>query len=394
MGVTIDSSGPFIEDIVGQNQLTLTFDVEGAIPAEGIEFLLESDTFDILGDFDIASIVTEGFAEGGFGGTGIAPVEFGRGFVGTILEDGATLTVDVANDAIDEGEQTINFNLVDGELYDVDSANANVSLTIVDPTPDSTIGTQRGSDGDNIVGGTNNNFIDVGNGNDFVDGNAGNDTIEGGNGEDTLFGSDGNDSINGGNGNDIIETGLEGFADFAFGDNGNDTLIGGILENGDFVPSFGNVTFDGGNGDDFLQGGGQRATISGGRGNDTIFGGGNDSVLDGGNGDDFIEAVGSTSRSGQLRVSDDTIIGGQGNDTIFAFADDDIIDGGNGADVIYGGEDDDTITGGQGRDIFVLAPGEGTDTITDFGVGGDVIGLSGGLSFSGLSFAGSDIIFG
>ena len=35
-----------------------------------------------------------------------------------------------------------------------------------------------------------------------------------------------------------------------------------------------------------------------------------------------------------------------------------------------------------------------TDTIVDFGNGKDVIGLSGGIGFSDLTFSGSDIIFG
>ncbi|MDJ0797404.1 MAG: hypothetical protein QNJ51_11335 [Calothrix sp. MO_167.B12] len=54
--------------------------------------------------------------------------------------------------------------------------------------------------------------------------------------------------------------------------------------------------------------------------------------------------------------------------------------------------DPDTISGGNGGDTFVLAEGEGTDMITDFGNGPDVIGLADGLTFANLSFSGSDII--
>ncbi len=39
----------------------------------------------------------------------------------------------------------------------------------------------------------------------------------------------------------------------------------------------------------------------------------------------------------------------------------------------------------MGNDTFVLAAGEGTDTITDFEVGIDLIGLAGGLTFGSLS---------
>ncbi|MEM9272651.1 MAG: calcium-binding protein [Cyanobacteria bacterium P01_F01_bin.143] len=395
VGISVDSSGPFIEDLVGQNQLTVTFDIEGTIPDEGVSIILESDTFDILGDFDPASVVTQGIADGSFGG--LSPLEFGRGFAVTLLEDNATLTINVANDGIEEGEQTIDFFIPDGELYDIDPDNSTASVTIVDAVPDST----EGTDGDDsIVGGTNNNAIDVGAGNDFVDGNLGNDTIDAGSGDDTIFGGDGIDSIIGGDGNDLIESGIEGFADFAEGGSGDDTIIGGITdENGEFVPGFGNTTFDGGDGVDFIQGGGQRATLTGGAGDDTIFGGGNDSVLDGGDGNDFLEAVGSTTNSGIPNFSDDTIIGGQGNDTLTAFADDDVLDGGDGDDILDGGADEDTLTGGAGNDTFIIAPETGSniedvDIITDFGNGADVIGLAGGLTFSDLSFSGNEILFG
>ncbi len=52
------------------------------------------------------------------------------------------------------------------------------------------------------------------------------------------------------------------------------------------------------------------------------------------------------------------------------------------------------LNGGISNDTFVLAAGEGTDTITDFGNGNDEIGLSGGLTFADLSFTGNDILFG
>jgi hypothetical protein len=44
-----------------------------------------------------------------------------------------------------------------------------------------------------------------------------------------------------------------------------------------------------------------------------------------------------------------------------------------------------------GPDVFVLGAGNGTDTITDFKTP-DVIGLSGGLSFSDLTLSGNNVI--
>ncbi len=54
---------------------------------------------------------------------------------------------------------------------------------------------------------------------------------------------------------------------------------------------------------------------------------------------------------------DDTLSGGAGNDSLL---------GGNGDDVLRGGTGNDTLNGGNGSDRFVLASGEGPDTIQDF----------------------------
>ena len=86
------------------------------------------------------------------------------------------------------------------------------------------------------------------------------------------------------------------------------------------------------------------------------------------------------------------IVGTDGNDTLETGDGNDILSGLGGDDLLTGGPGDDTLTGGFGSDIFELEPGGGTDTITDFELGTDLIGLSGGLTFDGLSLDGNDII--
>ncbi|MBH8572965.1 DUF4347 domain-containing protein [Nostocaceae cyanobacterium CENA369] len=83
--------------------------------------------------------------------------------------------------------------------------------------------------------------------------------------------------------------------------------------------------------------------------------------------------------------ADTSLQGTSSDDLIFGFAGNDVIVGGAGNDQIYGGLGSDNLTGGAGNDIFVLAKGEGRDTIKDFNTSEDLIALSGGLLYSGLS---------
>jgi Ca2+-binding RTX toxin-like protein len=110
-----------------------------------------------------------------------------------------------------------------------------------------------------------------------------------------------------------------------------------------------------------------------GNGTDSTTGNdGNDSIF-GGNSKDTITGLGGA----------DTLLGNNGSDTIYS---------GEGNDIIWGGNGSDLLKGEGGRDTFVLAKGAGNDTISDFSVGTDLIGLSGGISFSSLSLSGSNIL--
>ena len=155
------------------------------------------------------------------------------------------------------------------------------------------------------------------------------------------------------------------------GTDGDDTLIGGRGRNTLFGLA-GNDFLDGGNGRDFLFGGDDGDILIGGRGKDALFGEQGFDTLDGGNGKDLLD-------------------GGNGKDILTGGSGNDILLGGVGKDTLIGGKGDDILTGGTGKDTFVLALGDGTDTITDFSAQ-DLIGLAGGLGIGDLSFVSNDII--
>ena len=158
---------------------------------------------------------------------------------------------------------------------------------------------------------------------------------------------------------------------FRFGGRKSDEVVGGKADE----------VFYGRAGDD---------VIAGGLGNDKIFGG---------DGEDVLRGDRNRRSSGGSKGGDDIIYGGDGNDRIGGkggndklYGDDgnDQMWGDQGDDLLWGGLGDDTLTGDSdsdsgGADIFVLAVGDGFDTIRDFRVGEDLLGLFGALSFGQLS---------
>lgn len=196
--------------------------------------------------------------------------------------------------------------------------------------------------GDDVVTGNFvKNWVRSGTGDDVVHGNNGNDRLVLEGGDDRGYGGTGNDSVNGGYGNDTV-----------FGGNGNDTLYGGN----------GTDTMNGGTGNDTIYGGFGTDNIQGGKGNDTIFAGAQNDIINGGYGNDFI-------------------IDGFGNDTV---------NGGWGSDTIVFAQGDDIATGGGGVDYFVFGSNDGSDLVTDFTLGTDVLRLDDALWEGNLSV--SDVI--
>lgn len=124
--------------------------------------------------------------------------------------------------------------------------------------------------------------------------------------------------------------------------------------------------------------------VAGGLGDDVIFGNEGADILRGDNnsrssgtttgGDDIIYGGAGDDRIGG-KAGNDKLFGEQGNDQIWGDDGDDILRGGLGNDTLTG----DDFSGGSGSDTFILAAGEGSDTILDFEVGIDVIELANGL---------------
>ncbi|MGF1522503.1 MAG: Ig-like domain-containing protein [Leptolyngbyaceae cyanobacterium] len=152
--------------------------------------------------------------------------------------------------------------------------------------------------------------------------------------------------------------------------------------------------------DESLEGGAGNDLIAGELGSDSISGGDGDDVLRGdlnlrnpqddiAGGDDIIDGGAGNDRIGG-KSGNDELLGGEGDDEIFGDDGDDILRGGLGNDTLVG----DNFSRGEGSDTFVLAIGEGTDSILDFEIGIDFIGLADGLTFDALSFDGNSILAG
>ncbi|MEL6353504.1 MAG: Ig-like domain-containing protein, partial [Cyanobacteria bacterium J06627_28] len=130
IGLTVDKT-----DVTEGETITLTFAVDGDIPPEGVQVLVnDADSarsgLRSLTEFDVANIQTTGI-------TGApTPADGDSGFFITITEPTATLTVPVFDEGADEDEanEVFNFTLVDGEAYEVDEAASGFTLNISDAT--------------------------------------------------------------------------------------------------------------------------------------------------------------------------------------------------------------------------------------------------------------------
>ncbi|MFB2920995.1 Calx-beta domain-containing protein [Aerosakkonema funiforme] len=320
-------------------------------------------------------------------------VSFAEGQMSQIIQ------IPIINDTLAESAETVKLALTNPTGGATIKTENSAVLTIIDNDPVNLIGTRLD---DELVGTDFNDTIDGEGGNDYIDGLNGNDLLIGGVGNnDQIFGSNGNDTISdrdgvykaeGGEGNDKIDI------TFASTWNNNSSAF-------DVPNSVGKIS--GGNGDDDI-------TITM---NHKKFSINIKEDADPLNGNDVMKLQGIYGNSVvDLGSGNDSFNGGIGADNISGGNGNDIIAGGDGNDRLSGDAGGDTLTGGFGSDRFVLgynvATGSlsstevaskkhspisptsvssltgfaqiGTDIITDFTDGQDLIELTGGLSYKQL----------
>jgi Bacterial pre-peptidase C-terminal domain/RTX calcium-binding nonapeptide repeat (4 copies) len=219
------------------DRLTITFNVDGTVPADGLQVHVGSDLFGSLSEFALFEN-NERFGTPLFTYTGLkadpeADSNAG-GFSVVMAGNTATLSIDVADDDLKEGTETLTFKLLDGELYDVAATQKDIPIKITDKPSIS------GGAGDDMLYGNVTTFYG-GAGNDSIFGNGVASKQFGEDGNDKLYGSHIDDKLDGGAGNDIL-----------YGNGSNDMLVGGA-------------------GDDLIYGGSGIDKVDGGTGNDTVW---------------------------------------------------------------------------------------------------------------------------
>jgi Ca2+-binding RTX toxin-like protein len=254
---------------------------------------------------------------------------------------------------------------------------------------------------DFLYGDDNNNILSGLGGNDIIRGEGGDDRLDGGTGDNILNGGDGNNTIVAADGNNTVYA--ESGNDSVLLGNGNNTVFAGegnnsiVIGNGDnsVYAGAGNDSVLLGNGNNTVFAGDGKNTITTGSGNDTIYGGAVADVIYAGAGNNTVFAY-----EGQ-----NTIVTQDGNDTIYAGAGRDFISAGGGDDTIFAGDGDNWIAAGtgnniiysgSGRNLFILSTGDGFDTIKNFTIGKDKLGLTAGIQPEQLAISqvNSDGFFG
>lgn len=141
---TIDATSPLVglsldsTTIAEGESLTVTFTVNGEIPADGLAVFVDSNAAGVLGEFNPDSVTFTGLA------APPGPDTDAGGFVAIINESTATITLPVFKDGLGEGVENYTFSIVDGESYDPDPAASEVMLTIEETPPVISVGVVGG----------------------------------------------------------------------------------------------------------------------------------------------------------------------------------------------------------------------------------------------------------
>ena len=208
---------------------------------------------------------------------------------------------------------------------------------------------------------------------DWLDGGVGNDVLIGGAAKDVLLAGLENDLLIGGAGDDLLlgdgwtVTGpIPGWSPLRQVSTNSDTHVTSYTASFQGATALWPTTgggadmLYGGAGDDWLFAGGGDDVLDGGTGQDVLLGEAGNDVVRGGAGNDVLG--GDNASTPEALQGHDWLEGGEGNDTLTGLGGDDVLIGGGGEDI---------LAGGAGRDTYIIAKGEGTDTIIDTDAGAD-----------------------
>jgi len=354
--------------------------------AAGVENLLLIGTAAISGTGNGASNIVIGNAAANIldGGAGADTLEGGAGNDTYVVDNIGDIVIEGADQGTDTVRSSVRLSIVNFDNVE------NVILT--------------GTANLNVTGNDLDNRLTGNDGDNFFQAEGGADTMAGGKGDDSYVVADAGDVvIEGANaGHDSV---ISHIASVTLGANVEDLDLDGIagVLNGT-GNELGNVIFGNGN-DNFLRGLAGSDRLEGSSGSDTLDGGTGADLMVGGSGDDTYivdnagDRVTEVASEGNDRILSSVSVTnadnvetlaltGSGNingtgsglgETILGNKGANHLDGHGGDDTLSGGAGHDTLTGGTGSDHFVAgAPGQGSDTITDFqtGSGGDKLDVS------------------
>ncbi|NJL63581.1 MAG: hypothetical protein HC903_19280 [Methylacidiphilales bacterium] len=126
VSMTVDKS-----DLKEGDRFTIKFNVTGEIPPEGVTVYVDGDKSGGLGEFDVAAIdLTKDIT----GTDGRLPRPDGNagGFLITLTQPEASLSLKILDDGPNEGAETLNFKLRDGEKYNISPTANAIALNIND----------------------------------------------------------------------------------------------------------------------------------------------------------------------------------------------------------------------------------------------------------------------